>query len=204
ERGLVADHAGAECQHVHIVVLDPLVRRVGVVADGGAHASDLVRRDARPDGAADQDAPLDRAVAHRFADALREVRVVVGRVAPVPAQVDEVVIRPRLADAPEQLALQRGAGMIGGEADPHEWPGSVLPVRSTRDPSPLPGSLALAAPVATASGPEGIGSPIPRPAGWWPGSSVGMRPRRPSRTTRRATSATRSGVNPSFSKIVPA
>src|ERR1019366_6568114 len=36
-----ADHLGAEAEHVHVVVLDALVRGVGVVADRGADAAHL-------------------------------------------------------------------------------------------------------------------------------------------------------------------
>src|SRR5690242_21438902 len=39
-----AHHLGAEAEHVHVVVLDALVGRVGVVADGCADPSDLARR----------------------------------------------------------------------------------------------------------------------------------------------------------------
>ena len=70
ERRLGPDDPGAERQDVHVVVLDALVGRVGVVADGGADAADLVRRDARADaGAADEDAALGLAVADRVARA---------------------------------------------------------------------------------------------------------------------------------------
>ena len=61
EGGLGADDPRAEGQHVHVVVLDALVRRVRVVAHGGAHAADLVRGDARADaGAADEDPAIHR------------------------------------------------------------------------------------------------------------------------------------------------
>src|ERR1700692_4269181 len=36
-----ADHLGPEAEHVHVVVLDALVRRIGVVADRGADAAHL-------------------------------------------------------------------------------------------------------------------------------------------------------------------
>ena len=55
ERRLDPDDPRAEGQDVHVVVLDALVGRVGVVADRRAHAADLVRGDARADaGAADR------------------------------------------------------------------------------------------------------------------------------------------------------
>ena len=69
---LRADHPRAERQDVHVVVLDALVGRVRVVADGRPDAADLVRGDARPDaGAADQDAAVGLAVADGVAEPLR-------------------------------------------------------------------------------------------------------------------------------------
>ena len=59
---LDADHPGAEHQDVHVVVLDALMGRVGVVAEAGADAGELVRRDGGAHAApADQHAPLHRA-----------------------------------------------------------------------------------------------------------------------------------------------
>ena len=56
---LGADHLGAEAEHVHVVVLDALVRRVGVVADRGADPGELAGRDRGADArAADEDAAL--------------------------------------------------------------------------------------------------------------------------------------------------
>ena len=68
-----ADHARAEAQHVHVVVLDRLPRRVGVVADRGANAGKLARRDRRAGAAAaDDDAaiglPVAHGLRHRFGD----------------------------------------------------------------------------------------------------------------------------------------
>ena len=37
-----SDHAAAETQHVHIIMLDALVRGVGIVAQGGVNARDFV------------------------------------------------------------------------------------------------------------------------------------------------------------------
>ena len=69
------------------------------------------------------------------------------------------------------------------------------PIRSGRDRRrrvrSTPGSPVLS---------DGCSPPSPR----WPGCSVGIRPRRPSRATRRATSVTRSTVNPNSLKTVPA
>ena len=46
------DDAGAEAEHVHVVVLDTLARGVRVVAHARAYARDLVGRHARADAAA--------------------------------------------------------------------------------------------------------------------------------------------------------
>src|SRR6185369_9610274 len=73
-RRLGADHPRTERQDVHVVVLDPLVGGVRVVAHGRPDAADLVRRDARPDaGAADQDAAVGLTVADRVPELRREV-----------------------------------------------------------------------------------------------------------------------------------
>ena len=39
------DHPRTEAENVHVVVLDRLVRRIAVVADGGADTGELVRGD---------------------------------------------------------------------------------------------------------------------------------------------------------------
>ena len=84
-----------EGQHVHVVVLDALVRGVRVVADGRADAADLVGGDARADArAADEDAAVRLAAGDRQPEPLGEVRVVVGRVRAVAAQVDPLVVEP--------------------------------------------------------------------------------------------------------------
>src|ERR1044072_3066136 len=57
---------GAEAQDIHVVVLYPLVRRVGVVADRAADAGNLVHRDRGADpGAADEQRALGLAGADR-------------------------------------------------------------------------------------------------------------------------------------------
>ena len=49
ERRFRADDPGAQRQHVHIVVLDALMRGIRVVANRRSDAAHLVGRDARPD-----------------------------------------------------------------------------------------------------------------------------------------------------------
>src|SRR5437773_4829238 len=46
------DDPSAQDEHVHVVVLDPLMRRVGVVADRGPDPRQLARRHRGPDAAA--------------------------------------------------------------------------------------------------------------------------------------------------------
>src|SRR6266540_722416 len=59
QREGLGDDERPEREHVHVVVLDPLVRRVVVVADARADAGDLVRGDrARHAHPGDEGAPL--------------------------------------------------------------------------------------------------------------------------------------------------
>src|SRR5262249_53142152 len=51
-RKLLADDPSTEYQDVHVVVLDALMGRIGVVTDGGPYAAMLVRRNGCPDAAA--------------------------------------------------------------------------------------------------------------------------------------------------------
>src|SRR3954453_7008607 len=61
---LGADDLRAQAEHVHVVVLDALVRGVDVVADGRANPGDLAGGNRRADaGAADQDAAVGAALA---------------------------------------------------------------------------------------------------------------------------------------------
>src|SRR5687767_5091288 len=79
-----ADDAGAQRQHVHVVVLDALVRGICVVADGRADAAHLVRGHAGADArATDEDPAVRLTVLDRLTEALREVRIVVVRVGAV-------------------------------------------------------------------------------------------------------------------------
>src|ERR671935_11997 len=85
---LRADHLRADAEDVHVVVLDALVGRVRVVADGRADAGDLARRDGGTDArAAHQHCPLRLARADRVADFPRLVRVVDSRLGLVPAEI---------------------------------------------------------------------------------------------------------------------
>src|SRR2546428_733782 len=126
-----AHDASAQDEHVHVVVLDPLVGRVGVVADGGPHAGQLVGGDRRPHpAAADEDAALPPALAHGQADRLREVGVVHGRGRARP-HVDHLV--PLLAEGLRHLLLEQEARVVGADDDLHR-----PPTLSFIDPPPYP------------------------------------------------------------------
>src|SRR5579884_691584 len=87
-----AEDLRAEAEHVHVVVLDTLVRAVEVVADRRADAGDLARRHRGADaGAADEDAALGVARADRLADLARLVRVVDAHARIVRAEVEDFV-----------------------------------------------------------------------------------------------------------------
>ena len=157
--GSGADDPRAEGQHVHVVVLDALVRRVRVVAHGGPHAADLVRGHARADaGAADEDPAIDLAVADRVPEPLREVRVVVVRVRAVAAEVDELVVRaappPRAGGAPPSAPLPRDPPRTR-PAPPSaaitSAPGPTPDVRST--PGLAAAERRMVAPAAAAAAP---------------------------------------------------
>src|SRR5256714_7060614 len=125
ERQLRTDDPRAQHQHVHVIVLDALVGGVRVVADRRANAADLAGRDRGADaGAADQDAAVREPATDGLTQSLREVRVVVMRIGSVAAEVDELVVGAGLTDPPNQVVLQRCAGMVRGESDAHA--GSVV------------------------------------------------------------------------------
>src|SRR5918998_810764 len=63
-----ADHAGPEAEDVHVVVLDTLMRGIGVVTEAGSYSADLVGGDGGADArAADEDAALSLARGERLA-----------------------------------------------------------------------------------------------------------------------------------------
>src|SRR5581483_3661381 len=108
----------AEGEHVHVVVLDALVRGVRVVADGTADAGDLVRRDRCADAApADQHAAVSAAGCHRIADRAREVGVVDGRLA-VRAQVEHGMSLAR--ELVDDDALEWESRVVGGDGEAHQ------------------------------------------------------------------------------------
>src|SRR4051812_33021962 len=118
---LDADHARTEREDVHVVVLDALVRRIGVVADGRSDARHLAGRDRRADaGTADQDPAVGSPGPDRRPDGLREVGIVVVRVRAVATEVDELVLAGEIGGkTSNELGLERCPGVVGGERDAH-------------------------------------------------------------------------------------
>ena len=120
-----ADRAAAEDEHIHRIVLDSLVRRVGVAAVARAHARDLVRGDARADSrAAEQDAAVDLAAHDREAELLGVVRVV-DRLGRVCAEVEHAVTE-RL-DLLLHRFLERETRVVAGDGDLHRAPPACVP-----------------------------------------------------------------------------
>src|SRR3954468_55748 len=115
---LRADHLRADAEDVHVVVLDALVRRVRVVADGGPDARELAGGDRGADaGAADEDPALRVTAADRIADLTRLVRVVDPRFGPIRAEVDGLVACAN--DLLEHALAQLHPAMVESDRDPH-------------------------------------------------------------------------------------
>src|SRR5262245_7080669 len=115
---LRADHLGAEAEHVHVVVFDALVSRIGVVADRGADAVDLAGgdrcADARP---AHEDGALGDAASDRLADFAGLVWIVDSGLRLVGPEVDRLVSGAH--DLLEHALPQLHAAMVEGDRDPH-------------------------------------------------------------------------------------
>src|SRR5262249_26547419 len=111
------NHAGAQHEHVQVVVLNALVGGVSVMAKAGADAGNLVGGDRGADAAAaDQDAALRFALQHAQRDSLSVVRII-HRPGAVRADVDEFVAE--LAQVGYQQGLQFEAGMVRADGDLH-------------------------------------------------------------------------------------
>src|SRR5436190_8488232 len=113
-----ADDLGPEAEDVHVVVLDPLMRRIGVVADRRADPRELARGDRRANArAADEDAALGLAAENRLADLPRLVRVVDPDRVGVHAAVEDVV--PELRERREHRVAQVEAAVVERGDDVH-------------------------------------------------------------------------------------
>jgi len=111
------DDARAEREHVHVVVLDALVRGIGVVAHARADAAHLVRGHARADAApAQQHTALGLALLDGLADRAGVVGVV-HRVGRVGAEVNHLVAFRE--DRLDDFGLEREAPVVAGNGDFH-------------------------------------------------------------------------------------
>src|SRR6478735_7417701 len=127
---LCADHLRPDAEHVQVVVLDPLVGRIGVVAGRGPDTCELAgshrRAHTRP---ADEDAALSAAGLDRLAELARLVRIVDTRLGLEHAEVDGLVAGR--FDLFQHAAAQLDAAMVEGDGYPHR--GVTLPAWKARN-----------------------------------------------------------------------
>ena len=115
-----ADDACADAQHVHVVVLNRLMRGVGVVADGGTDAGEFVGGDGDAGAtAADDDSAFGMAVEHRLRHGFGRVRVVTGADRMCP-EIDRTSWPCRVRHAASSFVSVQVSGMIGAQSDSHE------------------------------------------------------------------------------------
>src|SRR6476646_1991651 len=121
---LGADDVRAEAEHVHIVVLDPLMGGVDVVADGGADARKLAGGDRGADaGTTDEHATVGLAADDRPAELARLYRVVHADRIGIGAEVDDVVTERR--ELLEHTFAESDASVV--ERDRHSHVRATLP-----------------------------------------------------------------------------
>jgi len=115
---LGTDHARAERDDVHVVVLDPLMSGEGIVTERTTNAGELARGDARPDAApAHEDAALGLAFHDSAANGCRHIGIVITGDWLFGSAVDDV------ESARPQFGEDRGAKgpsrVIATEGDSH-------------------------------------------------------------------------------------
>ncbi len=130
---LHADHAFAEHEDVHVVVLHALVRGIGVVAQARANARDPVRGDRGAHGARGHD---DAAVRPGFAKGLADGPRVVGTInrRAVHAHVEDLVLTAEQRDLDD--VLEFGAGVVRTDCDAHGHPVDRAGASAAARPSP--------------------------------------------------------------------
>src|SRR6266550_3552781 len=117
ERG--ADDFGAEAEHVHVVVLDALMRGVDVVTGRSADSRQLGGSDRGAHaGAADEDPPLGFAVPDHLADLARLVRIVDPLGGRVGAEINRLVAQ--CLELTENTIAQGYAAVVKGDCNPHQ------------------------------------------------------------------------------------
>ena len=154
-----AHHAGAEAQHVHVVVLHRLVGGIGVVADGGANPRHLVGRNRHAGAAAaHHDAALGASLVQRLGDRAGRIRIV-HRVLGMGAQILDGVAQTRQKG--RQLLLQVQSRMIGRQRQLHAARLLYFPPMRNTNRCIFAGLFAclLAALITTAHGPLAAQAP---------------------------------------------
>jgi predicted PurR-regulated permease PerM len=117
---LGADDAAAQHQHVHVIVLDALVRRVGVMAKSGTNPGYPVggHRCANP-ASAEENAALRLVLAQGLADRLRVIGIV-HRIGAIGAQVENLAML--LGQESLHRFLQCESRMVRAYGDAHRLP----------------------------------------------------------------------------------
>src|SRR5258708_7782768 len=129
-RQLNANHARPQHQHIHVVVLHALVRRIAVMAEPGADSRDLVGCNGRAYSAsADQDPALGCNLHQTCGYSLRIIRIVYRRRA-VCADVSDFV--SLLAQEFGQELLQFESGVVGTNSNAHIYFASISRAAATR------------------------------------------------------------------------
>src|SRR5712691_5797640 len=124
------DDLGAKAEHVHVVVLDALVRRIDVVADRRANPGQLAGRNRRAHtGAADEDAALRVAGQNRLADLAGLVGVVDAVGIGSGAQVHDP--GPEAGDLPRKRVAELDASVVECNRHLHAW---TVPHRQNTTP----------------------------------------------------------------------
>jgi hypothetical protein len=111
------DDPPANAQHIHVVVLDSLMGRVGVVADRGTDAGDFIGRDTDTYAASTNDDPtIDIARNQLSGDGNRKIGVITARLGIGPAVNERSDQRGKpLGDG----LFQWKAGVVATEGDPN-------------------------------------------------------------------------------------
>src|SRR5438874_6488020 len=123
-RQCYSDDSRSQHQHVHVVVLDTLVCRIGVVTQAGAHSGNFVcGYGSSYSAAADQDGAIHGAVEDALAHCLGVIGIV-DWIGAVGAKIDDFVTL--FAQVCRDLLLQRKSGMVGADADLHALLATLL------------------------------------------------------------------------------
>lgn len=120
EGKLAANHPRTDTEHVHVVMLDTLVGRVGVMANRRANAGDFVSRNADADPAAtDQNAAIRLAADDLASDGFSKVGIITTSLI-VRSTIDHASdgnAQVRTADQFHNQLFERESGMIAADGD---------------------------------------------------------------------------------------